>query len=182
MALLQIVDTTLLKCYLATNPALVSNLLRLPDNYCNFEESERSLRKARRYDELIILYKNKKFHKKGELHFRAFDCPRGGTDVRDTLRMFRLLLVVALEFLKKEMENPESTLNGHLRMARYLVEIAKDELDMVFQYARYVIKASLEEGLQVGLNLSVGSRFVCWEAVPKVTMPKLMMLLMISHV
>ena len=63
--------------------------------------------------------------------------------------IFILLFWSALEFLRRELENPESTLNGHQRMARYLVEIAKDELDLVFQFVRFVIKASPEQGLQV---------------------------------
>ena len=32
---LQIIDTTLLKCYLQTNDALVAPLLRLKENYCH---------------------------------------------------------------------------------------------------------------------------------------------------
>ena len=42
----QIVDTTLLKCYLQTNDALVASLLRLPDNHCHLEEAEQALKKA----------------------------------------------------------------------------------------------------------------------------------------
>ena len=53
--------------------AMVSPLLRLPDNHCNFEECERSLKKARRFDELIILYKNKGMHKKGT--YSSIDFP-----------------------------------------------------------------------------------------------------------
>ena len=32
---LQILDTTLLKCYIKTNDALVASLLRLKDNHCH---------------------------------------------------------------------------------------------------------------------------------------------------
>ena len=60
-----------------------------------------------------------------------------------------LLFTLALEFLRKELDNPDSTLNGHQRMARYLTEIAKDELELVFQCVRYVIKASPEDALLV---------------------------------
>ncbi|KAF3845427.1 hypothetical protein F7725_008590 [Dissostichus mawsoni] len=69
--LLQIIDTTLLKCYLHTNVALVSPLLRLENNHCHIEESEYILKKAHKYSELIILYEKKGLHQKGK---RTPDC------------------------------------------------------------------------------------------------------------
>lgn len=62
--LLQIVDTTLLKCYLLTNDALVASLLRLRDNHCHLEESERALKRHHKYAELIILYQTRGLHRK----------------------------------------------------------------------------------------------------------------------
>ncbi|MED6290196.1 Vam6/Vps39-like protein [Characodon lateralis] len=64
--LLQIIDTTLLKCYLHTNVALVSPLLRLENNHCHIEESEYVLKKSQKYSELIILYEKKGLHHKGK--------------------------------------------------------------------------------------------------------------------
>ncbi|XP_017874456.1 PREDICTED: vam6/Vps39-like protein isoform X1 [Drosophila arizonae] len=61
-SLLEIIDTTLLKCYLQTNDALVAPLLRL--NQCHLEESEKMLKKHNKLSELIILYDGKKKHKK----------------------------------------------------------------------------------------------------------------------
>uniref|UniRef100_A0A8D8VAN1 Vam6/Vps39-like protein n=1 Tax=Cacopsylla melanoneura TaxID=428564 RepID=A0A8D8VAN1_9HEMI len=58
----QIIDTTLLKCYLQTNDALVSPLLRL--NNCHLEESEKTLLEYEKYPELIILYQTKGLHAK----------------------------------------------------------------------------------------------------------------------
>ncbi|XP_012264302.2 vam6/Vps39-like protein [Athalia rosae] len=60
--LLKIIDTTLLKCYLQTNDALVAPLLRL--NHCHLAESEKTLLKYQKYPELIILYQTKGQHKK----------------------------------------------------------------------------------------------------------------------
>lgn len=60
--LLQIIDTTLLKCYLQTNDALVAPLLRR--NYCHLGETEKTLKKHHKYSELIILYQTKGQHKK----------------------------------------------------------------------------------------------------------------------
>ncbi|XP_071441568.1 vam6/Vps39-like protein [Hetaerina americana] len=60
--LLQIIDTTLLKCYLKTNDALVAPLLRL--NHCHLAETEKNLKKYQKYCELIILYQTKGLHHK----------------------------------------------------------------------------------------------------------------------
>ena len=62
-ALGEIIDTTLLKCYLRTNPALVGPLLRVA-NRCNVAESEQMLRAAERYQELVMLYHNRGLHRK----------------------------------------------------------------------------------------------------------------------
>lgn len=60
--MLQIIDTTLLKCYLQTNDALVAPLLRL--NYCHLAETERTLKKYGKHNELIILYQTKGQHRR----------------------------------------------------------------------------------------------------------------------
>eukprot|EP00038_Savillea_parva_P002865 m.118520 g.118520 ORF g.118520 m.118520 type:complete len:956 (+) comp10983_c0_seq4:278-3145(+) len=59
----EIIDTTLLKCYLKTNPALVGPLLRV-QNDCEVEESEGLLKENERYTELVMLYKNRGMHRK----------------------------------------------------------------------------------------------------------------------
>ena len=91
--LLQIVDTTLLKCYLLTNDALVASLLRLRDNHCHLEESERALKRHHKHAELIILYQTRGLHRK------------------------------ALELLKKHANSAEdfgSPLANHERTVQYL--------------------------------------------------------------
>ncbi|XP_030374539.1 vam6/Vps39-like protein [Scaptodrosophila lebanonensis] len=60
-SLLEIIDTTLLKCYLQTNDTLVAPLLRL--NQIHFEEAEKTLKKHGKIAELIILYQVKGKHK-----------------------------------------------------------------------------------------------------------------------
>ena len=62
--LAQVVDTSLLKCYLQTNEAMIAPLLRV-DNNCHVEECERVLKRAKKYTELVSLYQNKGIHKKG---------------------------------------------------------------------------------------------------------------------
>lgn len=78
----QEVDTTLLKCYLLTTSALVAPLLRLPDNHCKLQVTEKGLIKYHKYNELIILYKSRGLHRKSlELlknHFQ--DYPHAGLE------------------------------------------------------------------------------------------------------
>uniref|UniRef100_A0A8C2IA68 VPS39 subunit of HOPS complex n=1 Tax=Cyprinus carpio TaxID=7962 RepID=A0A8C2IA68_CYPCA len=93
--LLQIIDTTLLKCYLHTNVALVSPLLRLENNHCHIEESEYVLKKAHKYSELIILYEKKGLHQK------------------------------ALQVLLDQSTKANSPLKGHERTVQYLQRLGK---------------------------------------------------------
>ncbi|XP_055613436.1 vam6/Vps39-like protein [Uranotaenia lowii] len=73
-ALLSIIDTTLLKCYLQTSDSMVASVLRM--NYCYLEESERVLKKHDKYVELIILYQTKGQHKRAlQLLQSQTDCP-----------------------------------------------------------------------------------------------------------
>ena len=53
LCIFQVIDTTLLKCYLQTNDALVASLLRLKDNNCHLVEAERVLKKASKFTELV---------------------------------------------------------------------------------------------------------------------------------
>jgi hypothetical protein len=57
---------------LQTNDALVASLLRLKDNSCHVEESERVLMKYKKYKELVVLYQTKGLHKKGRLPYSLF--------------------------------------------------------------------------------------------------------------
>lgn len=56
-----------------TNDALVAPLLRLKDNNCHIEESEKILRKKEKFSELIILYEKKGLHEKGKIVCRQVD-------------------------------------------------------------------------------------------------------------
>lgn len=102
--LLQIVDTTLLKCYLLTNDALVASLLRLKDNHCHLEESERALKRHHKHAELIILYQTRGLHRK------------------------------ALELLKKHATSNEdfgSPLANHERTIQYLQHLGESRHPLV---------------------------------------------------
>ncbi|XP_061553000.1 vam6/Vps39-like protein isoform X1 [Phycodurus eques] len=117
--LLQIIDTTLLKCYLHTNVALVSPLLRLENNHCHIEESEYILKKAHKYSELIILYEKKGLHQK------------------------------ALQVLLDQSTKANSPLKGHERTVQYLQRLGVENLGMIFEFAPWVLKMCPEDGLKI---------------------------------
>ncbi|CAL8274308.1 unnamed protein product [Merluccius merluccius] len=117
--LLQIIDTTLLKCYLHTNVALVSPLLRLENNHCHIEESEYVLKKAHKYSELIILYEKKGLHQK------------------------------ALQVLLDQSTKANSPLKGHERTVQYLQRLGMENLGMIFEFSPWVLKICPEDGLKI---------------------------------
>uniref|UniRef100_A0A667YG14 VPS39 subunit of HOPS complex n=1 Tax=Myripristis murdjan TaxID=586833 RepID=A0A667YG14_9TELE len=116
--LLQIIDTTLLKCYLHTNVALVSPLLRLENNHCHIEESEYVLKKAHKYSELIILYEKKGLHQK------------------------------ALQVLLDQSTKANSPLKGHERTVQYLQRLGMENLGIIFEFSPWVLKICPEDGLK----------------------------------
>ncbi|NXX88548.1 VPS39 protein, partial [Centropus bengalensis] len=117
--LLQIIDTTLLKCYLHTNVALVAPLLRLENNHCHIEESEHVLKKAHKYSELIILYEKKGLHEK------------------------------ALQVLVDQSKKANSPLKGHERTVQYLQHLGTENLHLVFSYSVWVLRDFPEDGLKI---------------------------------
>ena len=80
--LLQIIDTTLLKCYLETNNSFVAPLIRLKQ--CNFGETERILTFYGKFREMIVLYETRGQHQKAlELlknHVHNLESPISGYD------------------------------------------------------------------------------------------------------
>jgi len=117
--LLQVIDTTLLKCYLQTNDALVASLLRLKDNNCHLVEAERVLRKAGKFTELVILYNTRGLHRK------------------------------ALELLASHSAREDSQLRGVERTVTYLQNLGPSHIELVLEFSQWVLLASPEEGLAI---------------------------------
>ncbi|KAK9500068.1 hypothetical protein O3M35_001406 [Rhynocoris fuscipes] len=115
--LMQIIDTTLLKCYLQTNDALVAPILRR--NFCNLEETEKTLKKHKKFRELILLYKTKGLHDK------------------------------ALDLLQKQAMVEDSPLRGHDPTIQYLQNLGKDYINLILKYSEWVLEAYPEDGLKI---------------------------------
>ena len=115
--LMQIIDTTLLKCYLKINDSLVASLLRLKTNYCHLEETERALKKSQKYAELIIFYNTKEMHKE------------------------------ALKILKEQSDKVDSPLYGTAKTVQYLQNLGPEHIDLLCEYAGPVLDKAPEDGL-----------------------------------
>lgn len=113
----QEVDTTLLKCYLMTTNALVASLLRLPENHCKLQVTEKALIKYHKYNELIILYQSR------GLHRRALD-----------------LLMTHFQ---------DSPVSGYEKTVQYLQHLGQDQLEIICEYARWVLQNDPELGLKI---------------------------------
>ncbi|XP_041981477.1 vam6/Vps39-like protein [Aricia agestis] len=114
---LELIDTTLLKCYLQTNDAMVAPLLRL--NNCRLEEAERTLLHHGKHSELIILYQFKGQHTK------------------------------ALQLLRDQAKQPDSSLKGYNRTKNYLQQLGAENLNLIFKFSDWILKEHPEEGLKI---------------------------------
>ncbi|CAF4855845.1 unnamed protein product [Pieris macdunnoughi] len=114
---LELIDTTLLKCYLQTNDAFVAPLLRL--NNCRLEEAEKTLHQHGKHSELIILYQTKGQHTK------------------------------ALQLLREQASQPDSSLKGYHRTKNYLQHLGAEHLNLIFKFSDWILKEHPEEGLKI---------------------------------
>lgn len=114
---LELIDTTLLKCYLQTNDAFVAPLLRL--NNCRLEETEKTLLHHGKHSELIILYQTKGQHTK------------------------------ALQLLREQAKQPDSTLEGYRRTKNYLQQLGAEHINLIFKFSDWILKENPEEGLKI---------------------------------
>ncbi|KAI1284921.1 Vam6/Vps39-like protein [Halotydeus destructor] len=116
----RILDTMLLQCYLKKDDRLrIEALLRLPDNHCDLEKSEKALQRYSKYKELTILYKRKGLHKE------------------------------ALDLLKTMSTQSDSVLAGPKPTVRYLQHLGADHLKLIFEYADWVIQRHPLDGLEI---------------------------------
>ncbi|CAJ0565868.1 unnamed protein product, partial [Mesorhabditis spiculigera] len=118
---LQIVDTTLLKCYIRTKPMMVDSLLRLRDNACWFPDAEDIIKKSGRNSSLFVLYETRRKHE------------------------------MALELLKGESLRPDcdAYFAGPYKTVEYLQTLGNNEIDLIFKYSKWVLDADVEEGLAI---------------------------------
>ncbi|CAF0790190.1 unnamed protein product [Brachionus calyciflorus] len=116
---LEIIDTTLLKCYLKSKENLVQFFLRRDPNFLHLDESERLLNQHNKLNELIILYEKKEAHEK------------------------------ALNLLLAESSKSNSNLSGLKHLVEYMKKLGSKRPDLVFKYAKSVLETDYKWGLKI---------------------------------
>ena len=116
---LEIIDTTLLKCYLKTKENLVPFFLRREQNFLHADESERLLIQHYKISELIILYEKKGAHEK------------------------------ALSLLMTEAAKAKSNLSGFKHIVEYLKKNGAKNFPLTLKYAKQVIEADNYWGMKI---------------------------------
>ena len=117
--MLQIIDTTLLKCYVQCNESLIGPLVRLKDNYLFLVESERILKKQEKLPELIQLYNTKGEHKKS----------------------LNLLMSCNLQ--------PQGPLRDPAHTISYLQKLGPNHLPLILEFSKWVIHKNAEDGMKI---------------------------------
>ncbi|KAH0553998.1 vam6/Vps39-like protein [Cotesia glomerata] len=157
--LLKIIDTTLLKCYLQTNDALVAPLLRL--NHCHLAEAEKTLLMHQKYPELIILYQTKGQHKKA-LELLEKQSKQNDSSLRGTERTIQYLqhlgkdhMDLILKFSGWVLEqDPEQGLRIFMEDIQEVEQLPRPKVldyllrchkDLVITYLEYVVRVWEDE-------------------------------------
>ncbi|KAI9824592.1 MAG: Vacuolar morphogenesis protein 6 [Thelocarpon impressellum] len=120
----RLVDTTLFKAYMLARPGLAGSLFRIA-NFCDPDVVNEKLLETRRYSELVDFFHGKKLHRP------------------------------ALELLKKygqaDIEETPPALRGVRRTVLYLQSLPPDLIDLVLEFAEWVIRQDAEAGMEVFL-------------------------------
>lgn len=109
-------------------------MLRLKDNHCHIDETERALIKHKKFNELIILYQTKGNHRK--VYFLNCSIPTPGT-----LYIGLICIFQALETLLKQ--------NDTDGVIEYLQKLGREEMDLILEFAKYIFEENPEKGLKI---------------------------------
>lgn len=118
-----LVDTTLFRAYMFSHPSLAGSLFRIP-NFCDPDVVNEKLLENNRYNELVDFFYGKKLHSK------------------------------ALELLKKfgaadEADEAAPALHGPRRTVAYLQGLPPREIDLIFEYAEWTLKADPDLAMEI---------------------------------
>ena len=104
---------------------MIAPLLRNGNN-CHLEECERALVKAKKVNELVLLYQSKGIHKK------------------------------ALDLLLRQADLHSGPLKGPEKTIAYLQKLGPENLQLIFDYSRWVLKTDAENGLNIFISETHG--------------------------
>lgn len=119
----RLVDTTLFRAYMLSQPALAGSLFRIP-NFCDPEVVNEKLLEHNRYTELIDFFYGKKLHKEA------------------------LGLLVKFGAAKKP-DEAAPTLHGPNRTIQYLQNLPPSQIDLIVQNAGWTLRANPEFAMEI---------------------------------
>lgn len=119
----RLVDTTLFRAYMFSQPSLAGSLFRIP-NFCDPEVVKEKLVEHNRYTELVDFFYGKKLH--GE-----------------ALELLRRFGSVA------KPDEAAPTLHGPDRTIQYLQNLPPREIDLILEHARWTLRASPEYAMEI---------------------------------
>lgn len=113
----RLVDTTLFRAYMLSQPSLASSLFRIP-NFCDPDVVNEKLVEQDRYNELIDFFYGKKLHKEA------------------------LALLVKFGASPKPDERAPALLHGPNRTIQYLQNMPSSEIDLILENAGWTLRAN----------------------------------------
>ncbi|KAI0515139.1 SPX domain-containing protein [Xylaria bambusicola] len=135
-----LVDTTLFRGYMLCQPSLVQPLFRIP-NFCDPAVVNEKLLEHNRYNELVDFFYGKKLHRDALTLLRRFgDAASDGETTR--------LKVNGHE--EAEVEIPEQ-LRGPRRTVGYLQSLPPEMIDLILEFADWVLRRDPELGMEIFL-------------------------------
>ncbi|KAI1078598.1 AvaB protein [Whalleya microplaca] len=134
-----LVDTTLFRGLMFVTPTLAGSLFRIP-NFCDPNVVNEHLLKHSRYNELVDFFYGKKLHREALTLLRKFG------DVDADGETAKLALNGADS--DTEVEIPEQ-LRGPQRTVGYLQSLPPEMIDIVLEFAEWVLRRDPDQGLEV---------------------------------
>ncbi|KAI5920910.1 SPX domain-containing protein [Camillea tinctor] len=137
-----LVDTTLFRGYMFSQPSLAAPLFRIP-NFCDPTVVNEKLLEHNRYNELVDFFYGKKLHREALTLLRKFG-DTGATNGSTT----KLLNGDGEEGGGEEVEIPEQ-LRGPRRTVGYLQSLPPDMIDLTLEFADWVLRRDPDLGMEV---------------------------------
>ncbi|KAG5944692.1 hypothetical protein E4U53_006832 [Claviceps sorghi] len=119
----RLVDTTLFRAYMFSQPSLAGSLFRIP-NFCDPDVVNDALLEHNRYTELIDFFYGKKLHKQALGLLHRFGSPA-------------------------EPDEAAPSLHGPDRTIRYLQNLPPSEIDLIFEYAGWALESKPAYAIEI---------------------------------
>ncbi|KAI3317578.1 SPX-domain-containing protein [Xylariaceae sp. AK1471] len=135
-----LVDTTLFRGYMFSQPSLAPSLFRIP-NFCDPAVVNEKLLEHNRYNELVDFFYGKKLHREALTLLRRFgDVPADGETTKLEVNGHS----------EAEVEIPEQ-LRGPRRTVGYLQSLPPEMTDLILEFADWVLRRDPDLGMEVFL-------------------------------